>query len=149
MEVVDKSVLMLRVSLSWIIKYLKYNARPDWLATMFISENKDTDSLKKLLKKKHFIKLSNIKRSLVIVTNWLINLRPTVHSFYPLYSSMLGFRVFKANQSYTEGKKSKQGCEVTGIELGTSRTEGRTLTNCAILALYHNFTRPLCLYTVL
>ena len=41
-------------------------------------------------------------------------------------------KLVKATQ---KGERLKKGCEVTpGIEQGTSRTEGRALSNCATLA---------------
>ena len=52
----------------------------------------------------------------------------------PLYinAPYQGFlKLVKATQ---KGEKLKQGCHVTRIELETSRTEGRALTNCATLA---------------
>ena len=51
----------LRLSISVFIKYLRYNVRADWLATMFISEDRDMGCTKTL---KIFYK-SNIKRSLM------------------------------------------------------------------------------------
>ena len=44
-------------------------------------------------------------------------------------------RVFKASQSYTERRefKTRMRCH-RGIVLGTSRTQGHALTNCATLA---------------
>ena len=46
-------VLLISTKLKFVIKYLRYYACPDWLATVFILEDRDTLSLKV---QKYFIK---------------------------------------------------------------------------------------------
>ena len=66
-----------------------------------------------------------------------------VHSFYSplsisaLFEGHLKLHVIKATQ---KGKKLKKDGRSLGIELGTSRTEGRTLTIFAILAPRSKYT---------
>ena len=56
-------------------------------------------------------------------------------SFYPLSPLMLRCKgIFKLVKATQKGEKLKEGCVDIGIELGTSRTEGCALTNCATLA---------------
>ena len=58
-----------------------------------------------------------------------------MRSFYPPLSINAPFQGYlKLVKATQKGEKLKQGCGVTGIELGTSCTEGRALANCAILA---------------
>ena len=55
-----------------------------------------------------------------------------MYSFYSPPSINAPFQGYlKLVKATQEGETLKQGCDVTGIELGTSPTEGRALTNGA------------------
>ena len=55
-----------------------------------------------------------------------------MYSFYSPPSINAPFQGYlKLVKATQEGETLKQGCDVTGIELGTSPTEGCTLTNGA------------------
>ena len=55
-------------------------------------------------------------------------------SFTPFKHQCFVLRVFEVSSSYTERREVETRMITAGIELGTSRTEGRALINCATLA---------------
>ena len=59
-----------------------------------------------------------------------------MHSFYPLSQSILCFKgiIIKLVKATLTVEKLKQRSDITRVELGTSRTEGHALTNCATLS---------------